>query len=102
MAVRLVHIHVKPEHVDAFLDVTRRNHEGSIKEPGNVRFDVLRSADDPTRFVLYEWYTTDEAARDHRETPHFAAWVAAVADWFVEPRYADVYEPLLPSLAPGS
>ncbi len=31
-----------------FLEVTRRNHEGSVAEPGNVRFDVLRSADDPT------------------------------------------------------
>ena len=96
MAVRLVHIHVKPEHVDAFVEVTRRNHEGSIGEPGNIRFDVLRSADDATRFLLYEWYATDEAAMAHRETPHFAAWVAAVADWLVEPRYADVYEPLLP------
>jgi autoinducer 2-degrading protein len=96
MAVRLVHIHVKPEHVDAFLEVTRRNHEGSVNEPGNLRFDVLRSADDPNRFLLYEWYATDEAARAHRETAHFAAWVAAVGDWLAEPRHADVYEALFP------
>ena len=96
MAVRLVHIHVKPEHVDAFIEVTRTNHEGSVREPGNIRFDVLRSAEDPTRFLLYEWYATDEAAQAHRETAHFATWVAAVGDWLVEPRYADVYEPLLP------
>src|SRR4051794_20900358 len=99
MAVRLVHIHVKPEHVDAFLGVTRRNHEGSIKEPGNVRFDVLQSEADPTRFLLYEWYATEEAALAHRETAHFKAWVEAVTDWFVEPRHADVYEPLLPVIA---
>ncbi len=98
MAVRLVHIHVKPEHVDAFIEMTRRNHEGSIQEPGNVRFDVLRSADDPTRFLLYEWYATDQAAQAHRETAHYQAWAAAVADWFVEPRHADGYEPLFPLL----
>ncbi len=97
MAVRLVHIHVKPEHIEAFLELTRRNHEGSIAEPGNVRFDVLRSADDPERFLLYEWYATDEAALAHRETPHFQAWVAAVTDWLAEPRYADVYQPLWPA-----
>ena len=96
MAVRLVHIHVKPEHVDAFIEVTRRNHEGSVQEPGNIRFDVLRSADDPNRFLLYEWYTTEAAALAHRDTPHYSEWVAAVADWLVEPRFADVYEPLLP------
>jgi len=96
MAVRLIHIHVKPEHVEAFIDVTRRNHEGSVQEPGNIRFDVLRSTDDPTRFLLYEWYASNDAALAHRETPHFAAWVQAVADWLVEPRHADVYEALLP------
>ena len=98
MAVRLVHIHVKPEHVEAFIEVTRRNHEGSVREPGNIRFDVLQAADDPTRFLLYEWYASDEAALAHRETPHFAAWVASVPDWLVEPRHADVYEALFPAL----
>jgi autoinducer 2-degrading protein len=98
MAVRLIHIHVKPEHVEAFIEVTRLNHEGSVREPGNIRFDVLQSADDPTRFLLYEWYGSDEAALAHRETPHFAAWVEAVPDWLVEPRYADVYEALFPVL----
>ena len=56
MAVTLVHIHVKPEHIDAFIDATRSNHEGSVREPGNLRFDVIRSVEEPDRFVLYEWY----------------------------------------------
>lgn len=98
MAVRLVHIHVKPEHVESFLAITRQNHQGSVAEPGNIRFDVLRSADDPTRFLLYEWYATDEAAAAHRETAHYQAWVAAVTDWFEEPRRADAYEALLPEV----
>jgi autoinducer 2-degrading protein len=55
MFVTLVHVHVKPEHLDAFVDVTRTNHEASVREDGNLRFDVLQSADDPTRFLLYEW-----------------------------------------------
>jgi dihydropyrimidinase len=61
MFVTLVHIHVKPDHVETFLDATRANHEASIREDGNLRFDVLRSVEDPNRFVLYEWYV-DEAA----------------------------------------
>lgn len=98
MAVRLVHVHVKPEHVDRFIEVVRHNHLGSVAEPGNVRFDVLRSADDPTRFLLYEWYATDEAAAAHRETPHYKEFAATVAHWLVEPRHADVYEALLPEV----
>ena len=41
MFVTLVHIHVKPDQVDTFLDATRANHEASIREDGNLRFDVL-------------------------------------------------------------
>ena len=96
MFVTLVHIHVKPDQVDTFLDATRANHEASIREDGNLRFDVLRSVEEPTRFLLYEWYATDAAAAAHRETPHYQAWVSAVTDWFVEPRHADAYEAVYP------
>ena len=60
MYVTIVHVHVKPEHVADFIESIRANHEASVKEPGNLRFDILQSADDPTRFVAYEAYR-DEA-----------------------------------------
>ena len=56
MHVTLVEVHVKPEHINDFITATRRNHEASIQEPGNRRFDVLQSPDDPARFLLYEVY----------------------------------------------
>jgi (4S)-4-hydroxy-5-phosphonooxypentane-2,3-dione isomerase len=94
--VTLVHIHVKPDQVETFLDATRANHEASIREDGNVRFDVLRSVEDPTRFVLYEGYVDEAAAARHKETPHYAAWREATADVFAEPRYGVRYEGLYP------
>ena len=63
MFVTLVHCHVKPEHLDAFIDAIQSNHEASTREPGNLRFDVIQSVEDPTRFVLYEWYVDEAAAR---------------------------------------
>jgi autoinducer 2-degrading protein len=56
MYVTLVHVHVKPQHLDEFIDSIRANHEASVREPGNIRFDVLQSVEDPTRFILHEWY----------------------------------------------
>jgi autoinducer 2-degrading protein len=96
MFVTLVHCHVKPEHADAFADACRANHEASTREPGNRRFDVLRLVEDPTRFLLYEWYVDEAAARAHKETAHYAAWRDTVADWFVEPRHGVRYEGLWP------
>jgi (4S)-4-hydroxy-5-phosphonooxypentane-2,3-dione isomerase len=96
MFVTLVHVHVKPEHVEAFMDATRENHLASIREAGNVRFDVLRSVDDPNRFILYEWYVDEEAAKAHKTTSHYHTWRETVADWLAEPRTGVRYEGLLP------
>lgn len=97
MHVTLVYVHVKPEHLEDFLEATRSNHAGSIREPGNLRFDVLRSADDPTRFVLYEAYASADAATAHKSTPHYLAWREAVADWMASPRKGVLHEGLLPA-----
>ena len=96
MFVTLVHCHVKSEHADAFADACRANHEASTRETGNLRFDVLRLVEDPTRFVLYEWYVDEAAARAHKDTPHYAAWREATADWFAEARYGTRYVGLFP------
>ena len=62
MHVTLVHVRVLPGHVADFIAATRTNHLASVREPGNVRFDVLQAPDDPTRFVLYEAYADAHAA----------------------------------------
>ncbi len=100
MHVTLVHVHVKPEHLAEFIAATRANHEASIREPGNVRFDVLQSADDPTRFVLYEAYLDEEAAASHKTTEHYLEWRARVEPWMAEPRRGDRYIGLFPEV-PG-
>ena len=98
MHVTLVHVHVLPERVGDFIEATRPNHAGAVAEPGCLRFDVLQAPDDPTRFVLYEAYRDAAAAAAHKETSHYLAWKAAVADWMAEPRRGDPYLGLLPVL----
>jgi autoinducer 2-degrading protein len=86
MIVTCVLVHVKAEHVDDFIEATVSNHEASIQEPGNLRFDILQSSEDPTRFTLYEAYESDEASAAHKKTEHYLKWREAVADWMAEPR----------------
>lgn len=97
MYVTIVTLHVKPEHLGEFLRAVQANHEASVREPGNLRFDVLRSHEDPCRFVLYEAYVSAEAAAAHRQTPHFLAWQAVVPAWFSQPRTASVFDGLHPA-----
>jgi autoinducer 2-degrading protein len=96
MNVTLVHVRVRPDHVEAFIDATRANHEASIREPGNLRFDVLRAADDQTRFVLYEAYVDAAAAAAHKDTPHYLEWRETVADWMAEPRRGEPFVGIFP------
>lgn len=100
MHVTLVYVHVVPAHLEEFLAVTRANHEGSVREPGNLRFDILQSVEDPTRFVFYEAYADAAAAQAHRETEHYLAWRETVAEWIVEPRQGVRYVGLFPEVPP--
>ena len=97
MHVTLVHVRVRPEHLDAFIAATRANHEASVSEPGNRRFDVLQAPDDPTRFLLYEAYASAADAVAHKETAHYLAWRAAVAEMMAEPRRGEPMNGLLPA-----
>ena len=97
MLVVHVHVHVKPERVEAFRQATLDNARHSVQEPGIARFDVVQQADDPTRFVLVEAYRSSEAIAAHKATAHYARWRDAVADLMAEPRtsakYANVFPP---------
>ncbi len=97
MHVTLVQVRVKPDSVPAFIEATRANHEASVREPGNRRFDVLQSPDDPTRFVLYEAYATAADAAAHKQTAHYAAWRDAVAGMMAEPRLGEPMHGLFPA-----
>lgn len=91
MATVLVQVHVRSEFRDAFIAATRINCQHSREESGNLRFDLLQSPEEPDRFILYEAYRTEEAARAHKETAHYLAWRETVAPMMVEPRAATAW-----------
>jgi (4S)-4-hydroxy-5-phosphonooxypentane-2,3-dione isomerase len=91
MLIVHVHVHVKPECVEAFRRVTIENARQSVKEPGIARFDVCQQQDDPTRFVLIEVYRTADATAKHKETAHYQKWRDVVADMMAESRSSVKY-----------
>lgn len=96
MHVTLVHVQVKPQHIEEFIVATHENHLHSVQEPGNRRFDVLQSPLDPTLFVLYEAYATEADAAAHKQTVHYLKWRDSVAAWMAVPRQGVSYEGLYP------
>ena len=96
MHVTLVHVHVKAEHIEDFINATQTNHQASIKEQGNRRFDVLQSPVDASYFILYEAYVSAEDAALHKQTAHYLTGRDTVADWMEQPRQGVSFNGLYP------
>lgn len=86
MHVTLVHVQVKADCLEAFIEATQINHEGSVSEPGNLRFDILQDPEDDGHFILYEAYRSEADALDHKNTAHYLTWRDAVAEMMAAPR----------------
>jgi (4S)-4-hydroxy-5-phosphonooxypentane-2,3-dione isomerase len=95
MLIVHVHVHVKPESIEAFKQATLENARNSVQEPGIARFDVIQQVEDPTHFILVEVYRTAEAPASHKNTPHYARWRDAV-HMMAEPRVGVKYANLFP------
>jgi len=96
MIVTIVNVIVKPENIDQFIEATIENHQNSIKEKGNLRFDFLQHRDDPSAFTLYEAYESDEAAAAHKKTAHYLKWRETVETWMAKPRAGIAHNVLAP------
>jgi len=96
MHTTLVKVDVKTAHIDDFITATQLNHEASVQEPGNLRFDILQMADTPNQFILYEAYRNANDAAAHKKTAHYLTWRETVANWMASPRKGVQYTGLLP------
>lgn len=96
MLVLLVDVRVKPDQRAAFVEACRLNHEGTRREPGNLRWDLLQDEEDPDRFTLYEVYRDAAALEAHQKEPHLLAWRQAVEPMQAAPRTRRRLASLLP------
>jgi autoinducer 2-degrading protein len=96
MIASTVEVWIKPEHIAEFIKATVENHEASVKEAGNLRFDVLQSNEDPAKFLLYEAYQNEDQAAAHKKTAHYATWKESVASWMAQPRVGTPYTAIKP------
>ena len=92
MFVAAVPVFVKPEAIDAFMELIEADQEGTLAEPGCVRFDVVRSAEDPHEFLIWEVYLDADAAAFHKTTPHYLDFKERMPALASKDRYADRYE----------
>eukprot|EP00929_Paragymnodinium_shiwhaense_P087910 TRINITY_DN48057_c0_g1_i1.p1 TRINITY_DN48057_c0_g1~~TRINITY_DN48057_c0_g1_i1.p1 ORF type:complete len:312 (+),score=63.45 TRINITY_DN48057_c0_g1_i1:71-937(+) len=96
-----VYVDVVPGKEQEFLAASLENAQNSIKEIGNLRFDILQSVEDSTKFMLIEVYKTAQDAAAHKQTEHYLNWRETVADMMNSPRVGKKYKNHFPNLAAG-
>ena len=62
---------VKPEHADAWPDISREFTQATNAEDGCLFFEWSRSLEDPNTYVLIEAFRDDEAGGAHVNSDHF-------------------------------
>lgn len=70
----IVEAEIDPNRMAEFLQLIQTNAVESRKEPGCLRFDVLRSQESPNRFFFYELYQNVQAVDHHKKQPHYNLW----------------------------
>lgn len=100
LIIYVVAVYVKPEHVDAFIEATLENARNTRKEPTNIRFDVLQSKKDSTRFTLYEVYK-EGGVEAHKATSHYKKWRETVAEMMAKPREGIQHNNIFPETEEG-
>mmetsp|Transcript_66109 Transcript_66109/g.158156 ORF Transcript_66109/g.158156 Transcript_66109/m.158156 type:complete len:326 (+) Transcript_66109:84-1061(+) len=92
----VVDVDVFDKDLDPFLDASIENARQSVKEDTNLRFDVMQSTDDVTKFALVEIYGSAEGPVKHKATEHYNTWRETVADMMASPRSATQWDTVFP------
>lgn len=74
---------IKPEHADAWPEISREFTQACRAEEGCLWFDWSRSLDDPTEFVLVEAFRDDAAGGAHVKSAHFAKATSQLPSYLV-------------------
>ncbi|MFK7961952.1 MAG: putative quinol monooxygenase [Phycisphaerales bacterium] len=71
-------IEAEPAHVDFVRAELVKLIAPTLAEDGCVQYDLHQDNDEPAVFLFYENWTTRELWQDHMNSPHLAAFGAAV------------------------
>ncbi|MBN1328396.1 MAG: antibiotic biosynthesis monooxygenase [Candidatus Heimdallarchaeota archaeon] len=96
MFVICVTVYVKNEFIAEFIEASLDNAKNTRTEPLNLRFDVLQSIDDPSRFFLYEVYQDESGFSAHKETEHYRRWREIVEQMMAKPREGIKHNSIFP------
>ncbi len=71
-------VRIKEGLTDEFIEAYQWMKALVAQDPGALLYDLHRSTDDPTEFLFYEQYESEQAFAYHLSTEHFRAFSARI------------------------
>lgn len=62
------------------------------REAGCLHYDLYRTTESPSAFVLFERYRHSEALEEHRKTEHYKSYRAVIANLLKDPIQVSVLQ----------
>lgn len=78
MVLVVANVFLKDGKKEEFLESAKKCIDGTLKEEGNIFYDLNQNALDETRFTFVEGWTSREALDLHMTTDHFKAFGKAL------------------------
>jgi quinol monooxygenase YgiN len=94
MLISSIRFTFAPEDADKAEAMFRELRDASRKEEGVVSFDIARSREDPSVFVLWEVYRDEAALEAHKATEHFKRLAFEGVRRLSKERSADLAAPI--------
>ena len=84
---------VKPEMRAEFIEAAKACIAGTVKEPGNIAYDLHESVTDPTKVVFVEQWENAEALGPHRTQEHMKTFGRVAKNCLAAPPKIEIITP---------
>lgn len=92
MVIQLVHVSIRPEQRDRWLELIRANATQTRAEEGCESYRISEDLERPNSFVIVERWASLEAQYDHFRTPEFGQLMGALGDVIAGPPEVTIHE----------
>ena len=92
--VLLVDVPVESGGAATMKDTAVRVQEATLEEPGSIRYGYYQDAEQPTSFLLFEWWREFNDMAEHVELPHFQELMKTFGAVGGDGRTVALYKPL--------
>lgn len=94
MLILLVRVNSLPEHQEPFIIATLEMAHASLRARGCRRFEVLRSEQTPTQFLLSALFNSRADAELHLQSEQYSNWQNITSAMLAEPARVETYTEL--------